>query len=164
MLVTVIPAPMSTTVQIATRLCGVIYLFASLGSCAAFMSPSPAFNGFKPVIQAVWIWQMVSGFGFLLVIPAMRENTRAKLLKQRDAAAPEDRDQFVEEIPAPDSLAIAMLTGTLSIISISIVFAPFAIIAGVIAAAKGHRSGLVAVLLGFVSAAVWVGVYFYLKP
>src|SRR5262249_47457746 len=97
----------------------------------------------------------------LFRLPGVVDAARARLIAEREAAGPEERENYEEAQPDPDLVAISILTGGLSIFFVPVLFAPAAIVTGVMAASSGHLKGLIGVLLGVLGLGVWIALLVY---
>lgn len=107
--------------------------------------------------------QLVIGLMLLTYLPGQQDSLRAKLLAEREAAAPEVRSEYQEASAEPDIVRISILTGFLSLLSIAFLFGPAAVISGGMAALQGHTKGLWGVLLGIVGIGGWIAILVFLS-
>jgi hypothetical protein len=165
-----VPAPLSTTLQVAMYAIGVVFILsgalAGLARLAAMQGPGgtrPA--GFAPLYGVVFtvIW----GFGILGTPTRLRES-REERLKRYQASAPPGAPPPVELPPPADMVFLCIMLGGMALIAplgssllTVAVFGPAAVVCGALAVAQGHLPGLIGLALGLVSLIVWGWVFGY---
>jgi hypothetical protein len=114
-------------------------------------------------VQGAMMTQFILGV-MMFAAPTTLEKQRTKLLAEREAAPAETKSEYEEATAPPDIVLIGMLTGILSLFAVPFVFGPAAILLGVIATARGHLKGVVAVVLGIIGIAAWIAILMWLFP
>jgi hypothetical protein len=85
----------------------------------------------------------------LLGMPSSRKAERAKLLKERDAAAKKgDAMLYVEHPADPAMVTMSLWLGSIAFVTIPLLFGPAAIATGLVAVARGHWKGLYGLVVG----------------
>ncbi|HEY7314403.1 MAG TPA: hypothetical protein VH643_33960 [Gemmataceae bacterium] len=146
---TPIPAPLSRSAEIVMVVSGVLCL---LNAATTFLVSLAAAGGslHSLSLDTTFLVSFQAGLGgAMLTMPSRLRQGREELLAKPRASSEMDDPGQVEVRPPPsDLVVISILWGGLSIISWPMLFAPAAIVCGILAAAKGHLKGLIGVVLG----------------
>jgi hypothetical protein len=148
-----IPAPLSPRFVAAVYVSGAL---AGLGAGLALLGQlslqSPLLGGYGHFSIAVF----TQGFAAftLLTLPSQVNNRRRELLARREAG--DASVTFVEMAPRSESVWLGVLFGMLGVVSFTVLFAPAAIVAGVVALANRHLGGLIGLGLGVGGVSLWL--------
>lgn len=166
---TTIPAPMSSSVAVAMYASGVLLLLG--GVMAVFIRLAQAHGPGVSGAGFSWygiLFSVMMAFG-VMRMPQQTQQLREKRLKEYQKSAPPGAPPPVELPRLPDTVSVSILFGTLSLISplvssllLVLLFAPAAVVCGLVALTLGHFKGLIGVVLGIVSLIVWGLVFVYL--
>jgi len=159
----IIPAPESPTVLQARTICGIVCVLGGVLCLFALLAVSASAGRMDLRLLGVTAIHFTNGI--LMFSTSPLERIREKRLAERDAAPPEKKEEYVEIPPRISDIAqISLLTGILSWVSVPVVFGPAAVVSGVMAVSRGHRSGLIGIILGLVGLVGWAVVFTMLGP
>ena len=168
-----IAAPMSSTVQTAMYVSGVVFLLGGVLMGLVWLAAMQgAMRGGSPSVSPLGVFFSLLMGANLLRMPQQMQQRREKRLKEYQVLASVSPGATPPvEIPRPpDAVFLSTLFGTLSLLSplissllMVVLFGPAAVVCGIVALAQGHLKGLIGLLLGVVSTIVWglVFVYFF---
>jgi hypothetical protein len=146
----------------ARKLCGIVCVLGGVLCLFALLAVSASARRIDLSLLVVTAIHFTNG---IMVSTSPVAQLREKRLAERDAAPPEKNEEYVEVPPRIADIAhISLLTGMLSWVSVPVVFGPAAVVSGVMAASRGHRSGLIGMILGLVGVVGWAVVFTRLGP
>jgi hypothetical protein len=147
----------------ARKLCGIVCILGGVLCLFALLALSASAGRMDRSLLGATAIQLTTGFMLLSTSPV--ERIREKRLAERAAAPAEKKGEYVEVPPRIADIAqISQLTGLLSFVAVPVVFGPAAVITGVMAVSRGHRSGLIGMILGLVGMVGWAVVFTMLGP
>jgi hypothetical protein len=147
----------------ARKICGIVCILGGVLGLFAFLAVSASAGRMDLSLLVVTAIHFTNGIMLFSTSPVAK--IREKRLAERDAAPAEKKEEYVEVPPRISDIAhISLLTGILSWVSVPVVFGPAAVVSGVMAVSRGHRSGLIGMILGLVGVVGWAVVFTMLGP
>jgi hypothetical protein len=147
----------------ARKLCGIVCVLG--GVLCLFALLAVVGSAGRMDLRLLVVSAMQLGCGIRLFSRSPVAQLREKMMAERDAAPPEEKEKYAEAQPRIADIArISLLTGMLSFVAVPVVFGPAAVISGMMAVSKGHLSGLIGLILGLVGVVGWAVVFTMLVP